>query len=118
VGGQVAVSVSHLVDPPGNKLAQAHEGSRSQGGRVQGVPWSRETGGPLREEWISYPLLQGGIGVVHLGFRREGGCRADKVGVDHGHAGQPEGEGYCLVSHHTHRQVVSHRGDRAGHLPV
>jgi len=85
---------------------------------VQVVTWGREKGGPFLEEFLSYPLLQGGIGVVHQGLGLEGGGRADKVGIDHGHPRQPEGEGYCSVSHRVHRQVVSHRGDRAGCLPV
>ena len=118
VGGQVAFPGSHLVDSPGNELAQAHERPRRYGGRVQVVPRSREKGGPLHEEFHPYPLLQGGVGVGHQGLGREGGGRADKVGVDHGHPRQPKGEGYCTVSHCIHRQVVSDRGDRAGCLPV
>ena len=118
VGGQITFSGSHLVDPPSNELAQAHERPRRQGGRVQVVPGKREEGGPLREECLSHSLLEGGIGIVYQGLGREGGGRADKVGVDHGHPGQPEGEGYCPVSHRVHRQVVSDRGDRAGRLLV
>jgi len=85
VGGQITLSGSHLVDSPSNELAQAHERARRQGGRVPVVPRSREKGGPPREECLSYHLLQGGIGVVHQGLGREGGGRADKVGVDHAH---------------------------------
>jgi len=73
------------VDSHSEELAQAHERPRGQGGRVQVVPRSREKAGPLSEECLSYPLLQGGIDVVHQGLGREGGGRADPVGVDHGH---------------------------------
>jgi len=82
------------------------------------VPRSREKGGPLREDCLSYPFLQGGVGVVHHGLGREGGARAGKVGVDHGHPRQPKGEGYWTVSHRIHRQVVSDWWDRAGCLAV
>jgi len=85
---------------------------------VRVVPQSREKGGPLREECLSHPLLQGGIGVLHQGLGQEGGGRADKLGVDHGHPRYPEGGGHCPVSHRVHRQVVSDLGDRAGSLPV
>ena len=85
---------------------------------MQLVPRGREKGGPLREEFLSYPLLQGGIGVVHQGLGWKGRGRADKVGVDHGHSRQPEGEGYCPVSHRIHRQVIPYRRDRAGRSPV
>ena len=40
---------------------------------MQVVPRSREKGGPLTEECLSYPLHQGGVGVVHQGRGREGG---------------------------------------------
>jgi len=85
VGGQIAFSGSHLVDASGKELAQAHEGSWSESGRVQLVPQGWEKGGPLHEQFLSYPLLQGGIGVVHQGLGPEGGGRAAKVSVDHGH---------------------------------
>ena len=32
VGGQVAISGSHLMDSPSNELLDSHEGSRIQGG--------------------------------------------------------------------------------------
>ena len=85
---------------------------------MQVVPRGREKGGPLREKCISYPLLQGGIRAVHQGLGREGGGQADKVRVDHGHSRGPDGEGDRAVSHGVHRQVVPHRGDRAGRFPV
>jgi len=72
VGGQVTLPGSHLVNSPGDELAQAHEGPRGQRWGVQVVPWGRELGGPLREECLSYPLLQGRIGVIHQGLGWEG----------------------------------------------
>jgi len=102
VGGQVTLSGSHLVDSPGHELAQAHERPRLQCGRVQVVPRGREKGGPLREERLSYPSLQGGVSAVHQGLGWEDGGRARQVGVDHGQPRQPEGEGYCPVSHRVH----------------
>jgi len=65
VGGQVTFPGSHLVNSRCDELAQAHEGPRRQRGRVQVVPRGWEKGGPLSEECLSYPFLQGGIGVVH-----------------------------------------------------
>jgi len=115
---QITFSGSHLVDSPGNELAQAHERLRMQGGRMQVVPRGREKGGPLRAECLSNPPLQGGVSVVHQGLGREDGGRAHKVGVDHGHPRQPEGEGYCQVSHCVNWQVVPHWRDRAGCFPV
>ena len=85
VGGQITISGSHLMDSPGDELAQAHERPWGQGGRVQVVPRGRKQGGPLREECFSNPLLQGGIGVVYQGLGREGGGLADQVRIDHGH---------------------------------
>jgi len=79
VGGQVTFASSHLVDPPGYELAQAHEGSWVQGGEVVVIPWCREETGPLHEEGIPAPLLQGGVGVIHQGPRRDGRGRQDKV---------------------------------------
>jgi len=118
VRGQIAFSGSHLVDSSRNELAQAHEGPRGQSGRVQVVPRGPEKGGPLRVEFLSYPLFQGGIGVVHQGLGRKGRGRADKVRVDHRHSRQPEGEGYRPVSHRVYWQVVPYRGTRAGRSPV
>ena len=74
MGDQITFSGSHLVDSPGNELAQAHEKPRRQRGRLQVVPWGWEKGGPLCEELLSYSFLRGGIGVVH---QRRGG----RVGV-------------------------------------
>jgi len=85
---------------------------------VQVVPRSWEKGGPLCEEFLPYPLLQGGVGVIDQGLGREVGGRAEEVGVDHGHPRQPEGERNRSVSHRINRQVVSHRGDRAGRFPI
>jgi len=85
VGGLITFPVSHLLYSPGNELAQAHERARRQRGGVQVVSWGREKGGPLCEEFLSYPHLLGGIGAVHQGLGREDGGRADEVGVDHGH---------------------------------
>jgi len=118
VGSQITLSGPHLVNSPGHELAQAHKGPWLQRGGVQVVPWSREKGSPLREELLPYSLLQGGVGVVHQGLGREDGGRAHKVGVDHGHARQPKGEGYCPVGHCVYRQVVPHRWDGAGRFPV
>jgi len=118
VGGHVTLPGSHLVDSPGNQLAQTHESPRRQCGRVQVIPRGWVKGGQLLEELLSYPLLQGGIGAVHQGLGGESGGRVDQVGVDHGHPRQPEGERYCSVSHRVHWEVVPERGDRAGRLPV
>ena len=85
VGGQVTFPGSHLVDSPGEEFAQAHEGPRGHGGSVQVVSRRGEEGGPLLEEFLPYPLLQGGVGVVHKGLGGEGGGRVNKVGVDHWH---------------------------------
>jgi len=85
---------------------------------VQVVPSGWEKGGPLCEMCLPCPLLQGGIGVVHQGLGQEGAGQADKVGVDHGHHREPLGEGYRTVSQRVHRQVVPHRGDKAGRFPV
>jgi len=79
VGGQITLSGSHLVDPPGNELAQAHERPWRHGGGVQVLLRGRVKGGPLREECLSDPFLQGGVGVVHQGLGWEDGCRADEV---------------------------------------
>ena len=75
VGGQVAPPSSHLIDSPGDELAQSHEGPRSQGGSVVLVPWGWEEAGPLVQEGFSHPLLEGGIGIFHQRLRREGGGR-------------------------------------------
>jgi len=42
--------------------------------------------------FLSHCLLQGRIGAIHQGLGREGRGREDKVGIDHGHPGQPEGD--------------------------
>ena len=47
VGGQVTFPGSHLVNSPGDELAQAHEGPRRQRRGVQVVPRGREEGGAL-----------------------------------------------------------------------
>jgi len=94
VGGQITLSGSHLMNSPGDELAQTHKRSWLQCARVSVVPRGREQGGPLLEEFLPYSLFQGGIGVVHQGLGREDGCGAHEVGVDNGHFGQPEGEGY------------------------
>ena len=73
MGGEIAFSGSVLVDSSGNKLAQAHESPWGQGPSVVVAPRSREESGPLCEECLSYPLLQGGIGVIHERQRWEGG---------------------------------------------
>ena len=85
VGGHITFPGSHLVYSPGNELAQADERPRRSRRGVQVVSWCREKGGPLCEELLSDPLLQGGIGAVHQGLGRKDGGRADEVGVDHGH---------------------------------
>jgi len=85
LGSQITLSGSHLMDSPGDQLAQAHQGPWGQGRKVEVVPWGREQAGPLREECLPYPLLQGGIGGVHQGLGRECEGRADKVTIDHGH---------------------------------
>ena len=38
VGGLVALPGCYLMDPPGDELAQSHEGQWGQGGRVVVVP--------------------------------------------------------------------------------
>jgi len=72
VGGQIALSGSHLVDSPGNELAQAHETPWGHGGSVQVVPQRRKEGGPLLAEFVPNPFLQSVVGVVHQGLGREG----------------------------------------------
>ena len=79
VGGQVTFAGSHLVDPPGYEFSQTHEGSWVQGGEVVVIPWCREETGPLREEGLPDPLLEGGVGVIHQGARRDGRGRRDEV---------------------------------------
>jgi len=111
--GQITFSGSHLLDSPGHKLAQAHETPQIQRGRVQVVPRGGEKGGPLREEFPPYPLLQGGVDAVHQGLGRDDGGRPHQVGIDHRHPRQPVGEGYCSMSHRIYRQVVSYRWDRS-----
>jgi len=118
VGGQVTLTGSHLVHSSGNELAKSHKRPWQQCRKVQVVPWGREKGGPIRKECLSHPLLQGGVGVVHQGLGREGGRGAHKVGVDHGHPGQPAGEGNSTMSHRVHREVVSNRRDWAGCFPM
>jgi len=78
-GGQVTFAGSHLVDPPGYELAQTHEGSWVQGGEVVVIPGCREETGPLHKEGLPDPLLQGGVGVVHQGPRRDGRGQRDEV---------------------------------------
>jgi len=115
VGGQVALPGSHLVDSPSNELTQAHERPWVYRGRVQVVPRGWEKGGPLREECLSYPLLQGGVGAVHQGLGREdGGGGAHEVGVDHRHSRQPECERYRPMSHRVYGQVVPYWRDGPG----
>ena len=65
MGGQVAFTGSHLMDPSGYELIQAHKGSRVQGGRVVVVSWPQERSRPLLEEGFPHPFLQGGIGGIH-----------------------------------------------------
>jgi len=50
VGGQVAFSRSHLVDPPRHKLSQAHEGVGGEGGGVVIVRRCWVFFGPFLEE--------------------------------------------------------------------
>jgi len=65
VGGQVTLPGSHLMNPPCHELAQSHEGASVQGGAMVVVSWCWEEKGPLLEEGLSHPFLQGGVGVVH-----------------------------------------------------
>jgi len=57
VGGQVAFSGSHLVDPSCNELAQAHKGPLVQGGEVVVIPWCREEAWPLCKEGLPDPFF-------------------------------------------------------------
>jgi len=113
VGGQVAFAGSHLVNPPGYEFAQTHEVSWVQGREVVVIPWCREETGPLCEEGLPNHFLQGGLGVIHQGQRRDCRGQRDAVGIDHGHPSQPVGKGNGLVSHCRYRQVVPHRGPAA-----
>jgi len=79
VGGQVAVSGSHLVNPSCNQLAQARKGPRVQRGEVVVIPWCREEAWPFCKEGLPDPFLQGGVGVVHQGPRKGRGGRRDQV---------------------------------------
>jgi len=65
LGGQVTLLVSHLMNPPFHALAESYEGAWVQGGAMVVVSWCREEKGPLLEEGLSHPFLQGGVGVVH-----------------------------------------------------
>jgi len=85
VGGQIALSGSHLVDSPGNEFAQAHQGPRGHSARVQVVSRRRAKGVPLLQQFLRYTFLQGRVGVVNQGQGGEGGGRVNEVGVDHGH---------------------------------
>ena len=79
VGGPVAFSGSHLVDPSCYEFTQAHKGPLVQSGEVVVLPWCREEAGPLCKEGLPDPLFRGGVGVVHQGLRKAGGGRGDKV---------------------------------------
>ena len=57
MGGHVALSGFHLMDPVRYALAQTHKGMRAQGGGVEVVPRSREGMGPLLEDGLPYPFL-------------------------------------------------------------
>jgi len=110
VGGQVTFAGSHLLDPAYDEFAQTHEGSWVQGGEMVVIPWCREEMGPLCEEGLPNPFLQGGLGVIHQGQRRDCRGQRDAVGIHHGHPRQPVGKGNGLVSHRLYRQVVPRRG--------
>jgi len=65
VGGQITRASSHLVDPPSEELAQAHERTRGQRRGVVVSAQGRQESHQILKEGLPYPFLDGGVGVVH-----------------------------------------------------
>jgi len=79
------------------------------------IPWVWH----LREfQHFPHPFLQGGVGVVHPGLRRDGRGRGDKAGVNHSHPGQPLSKGYSSVGHRVYQEVVHHGWGWSWSFPV